>query len=180
MANFYRGKLRKLITDDKLIRVLESSNKSASKAAAMLSNDLGVPVSRQNVEYWRKQVLSNEVNAKGKPVKPSAARVNRALVKERVTRIPSVKDYASEVKFDESKIYKNILVMPDLHAPYHHKDSLDFMKALRDKYQPDLVVNLGDEIEVKVVELGDVHVMYVKNKHHVEIETDDEEEEEIK
>jgi hypothetical protein len=24
-----------------------------------------------------------------------------------------------------------------------------------------------DEIEVKVVELGDVHVMYVKNKHHV-------------
>jgi hypothetical protein len=24
-----------------------------------------------------------------------------------------------------------------------------------------------DEIEVKVVELGNVHVMYVKNKHHV-------------
>ena len=24
-----------------------------------------------------------------------------------------------------------------------------------------------DEIEVKTIELGDVHVMYVKNKHHV-------------
>ena len=35
-----------------------------------------------------------------------------------------------------------------------------------------------DEIEVKTVELGDVHVMYVKNKHHVAIETDDESEDE--
>ena len=35
-----------------------------------------------------------------------------------------------------------------------------------------------DEIEVKTVELGDVHVMYVKNKHHVANETDDESEDE--
>ena len=36
-----------------------------------------------------------------------------------------------------------------------------------------------DEIEVKTVELGDVHVMYVKNKHyqHHEEEPDEEEEE---
>ena len=34
-----------------------------------------------------------------------------------------------------------------------------------------------DEIEVKTVELGDVHVMYVKNKHHAEHETEEEEEE---
>ena len=37
-----------------------------------------------------------------------------------------------------------------------------------------------DEIEVKTVELGDVHVMYVKNKHyqHYEEEPDEDEEEE--
>ena len=31
-----------------------------------------------------------------------------------------------------------------------------------------------DELEVKTVELGDVHVLYVKNKHHAEIESDEE------
>ena len=34
-----------------------------------------------------------------------------------------------------------------------------------------------DEIEVKTVELGDVHVMYVKHKHHVDIDPDEDEEE---
>ena len=33
-----------------------------------------------------------------------------------------------------------------------------------------------DEIEIQTVELGDVHVMYVKNKHHVDIESESEEE----
>ena len=33
-----------------------------------------------------------------------------------------------------------------------------------------------DEIEIKTVELGDVHVLYVKNKHHEEIESESAEE----
>ena len=33
-----------------------------------------------------------------------------------------------------------------------------------------------DEIEIKTIELGDVHVMYVKNKHHTDIESETEEE----
>ena len=33
-----------------------------------------------------------------------------------------------------------------------------------------------DEIEVKTVDLGDVHVMYVKDKPHVDIESESEEE----
>ena len=33
-----------------------------------------------------------------------------------------------------------------------------------------------DEIEVKTVELGDVHVLYVKNKHHEVIESESEDE----
>ena len=35
-----------------------------------------------------------------------------------------------------------------------------------------------DETEVKVERLGDVHVMYVKNKHHTPIEPESESEEE--
>ena len=33
-----------------------------------------------------------------------------------------------------------------------------------------------DEIEIKQLEMGDVHVMYVKNKHHIECESESDEE----
>ena len=33
-----------------------------------------------------------------------------------------------------------------------------------------------DEIEIKQLEMGDVHVMYVKNKHHIENESESDEE----
>lgn len=42
-----------------------------------------------------------------------------------------------------------ILCISDLHMPFHNPDSIAFLKALKDKYKPDLVVNLGD--------LGDFH-----------------------
>ena len=37
------------------------------------------------------------------------------------------------------------------------------------------LIDDDDEIEVKTIELGDVHVMYVKSKHHTEIESETEE-----
>ena len=41
----------------------------------------------------------------------------------------------------------SVLVISDLHIPYHHKDAFDFLKALKKKYKPDLVVNIGDELD---------------------------------
>jgi len=46
-----------------------------------------------------------------------------------------------------AKKNKCILVIPDLHIPFHHQDSFVFLKSVRDKYSPDRVVNLGDEID---------------------------------
>lgn len=45
-----------------------------------------------------------------------------------------------------SKRYDNnaVLLIPDTHAPYHHRDALDFLKAVNEKYQPDRVFHLGD------------------------------------
>lgn len=37
-----------------------------------------------------------------------------------------------------------ILCISDMHMPYHHPDSLKFLQALKKKYNPDLVVSLGD------------------------------------
>lgn len=37
-----------------------------------------------------------------------------------------------------------VLVVPDLHIPFHHPDALEFLKAVVAKYNPKEVVNLGD------------------------------------
>lgn len=44
-------------------------------------------------------------------------------------------------------MYKNILVIPDQHFPYAHPDIFSFLKAVKAKYRPDMVINLGDEID---------------------------------
>jgi len=40
-----------------------------------------------------------------------------------------------------------ILVIGDLHAPFVHKDTLDFLELVKDEYEPDIVVCLGDELD---------------------------------
>lgn len=40
-----------------------------------------------------------------------------------------------------------VLVIPDLHAPYHHPDALDFLSDVAKEYRPDRIVCLGDEVD---------------------------------
>lgn len=40
-----------------------------------------------------------------------------------------------------------ILVIGDIHAPYEHKDTVAFLRALKKKYKPTRVVFMGDEID---------------------------------
>jgi hypothetical protein len=44
---------------------------------------------------------------------------------------------------------KRVLVIPDTHAPYHHIDTIRFLKAVKKKYltKSSLVMHLGDEID---------------------------------
>jgi hypothetical protein len=37
-----------------------------------------------------------------------------------------------------------VLAIPDLHIPFHHKDAFKFLAAVKAKYKPDEVVNMGD------------------------------------
>jgi metallophosphoesterase superfamily enzyme len=39
---------------------------------------------------------------------------------------------------------KCILVISDIQAPFHHKDTMKFLKAVKKKYKPTRVVNIGD------------------------------------
>jgi len=37
-----------------------------------------------------------------------------------------------------------VLAIPDLHVPFHHPDAYEFLSTVKQKYKPDVVVNLGD------------------------------------
>jgi hypothetical protein len=39
------------------------------------------------------------------------------------------------------------LIIPDLHFPFHHQDTFDFLSYLKERYQPDSVICLGDEVD---------------------------------
>jgi predicted phosphodiesterase len=39
---------------------------------------------------------------------------------------------------------KRILVISDMHIPYHHKDSIKFLKEIKKEFKPDRIVNIGD------------------------------------
>lgn len=46
----------------------------------------------------------------------------------------------------ESKVtYGNILLISDMHIPYHHKDTLDFLSDLNKEYKPSRIIGMGDE-----------------------------------
>lgn len=40
-----------------------------------------------------------------------------------------------------------VLVIPDMHHPYAHPDTVPFLRAIKAKYRPDRVICLGDEID---------------------------------
>jgi len=42
---------------------------------------------------------------------------------------------------------KRILVISDLHCPYQHPDAIKFLAAIKDQYEPDTIINIGDELD---------------------------------
>lgn len=40
-----------------------------------------------------------------------------------------------------------VLVISDLHIPYHHPDAFSFLKAVKKKYKPDRIICIGDEVD---------------------------------
>lgn len=41
-----------------------------------------------------------------------------------------------------------VLAIPDQHFPFAHKDIFPFLKAVVKKYKPDVIINLGDELDM--------------------------------
>lgn len=138
-----RGHLKNLFTVEQHKAILAMTSCNVSAAELYNREAGGVVIGRQNVKYWR-QLYAEDT-------KP--AKVILKLKGERKLRKPEALGRGG--LFKRSRLYQCIVVMPDLHAPYHHRHALAFMKAVRDKYQPDLVVNLGDETDKHAMSFHD-------------------------
>jgi hypothetical protein len=150
----YRGKLRVLVEDD----VLESLLKRGftdEVIAGKLSENYTVPISRQNVTYWRKQWEARSPNARVH--KFNIAGANRRIKKHVKVHEPSPKDWQAQgTLYDVGTECRYIVVIPDLHIPYHHVDALEFIAYnLAQAPKGYVVVNLGDEVDNHAISFHD-------------------------
>lgn len=50
---------------------------------------------------------------------------------------------------------KRILVISDLHIPYHHRDAFKFLAAIKKKFNPTRIINIGDEVDNHAISFHD-------------------------
>ena len=50
-------------------------------------------------------------------------------------------------KEDKGEDNSRVLLISDMHIPYHHPDLIAFLKHLKEKYEPTRVICLGDELD---------------------------------
>lgn len=48
-----------------------------------------------------------------------------------------------------------ILLFGDTHFPYHHKDTFSFLKAVKNKYSPNKIIHMGDEVDNHAISFHD-------------------------
>ena len=49
--------------------------------------------------------------------------------------------------------FKRILVISDMHVPFHHKDSMEFLREIKREYKPDFVCNIGDLLDFHAISM---------------------------
>ena len=49
--------------------------------------------------------------------------------------------------------FKRILVISDMHVPFHHKDSMAFLSEIKKQYKPDFVCNIGDLLDFHAISM---------------------------
>ena len=57
------------------------------------------------------------------------------------------KKHDSEATRANALANKRILIISDTHCPYHHPDAIRFLAEIKDKYSPDRVIHIGDEVD---------------------------------
>jgi predicted MPP superfamily phosphohydrolase len=63
---------------------------------------------------------------------------------------------------------KCVLVIPDLHVPYHHKAAFNFLENLKRVHKPDIVISLGDLVDFHAISFHDSDVELFSAGHELE------------
>lgn len=51
------------------------------------------------------------------------------------------------IKLLENKVFRSVLIIPDMHIPYNHPEYFKFLVDIKAKINPDLVICIGDELD---------------------------------
>lgn len=139
-----RAKLRDMFSEETHRNILKfrPCNVQAAAYYTEMAPE-GVTISRQLVKFWRQLYADDTTPTK----ETKAQKAERKLQRAEPLGVGGL--------YKPSRVFRRILVMPDLHAPYHHKDALAFMRRVRDTFKPDLVVNLGDEADKHAMSFHD-------------------------
>ena len=86
-----------------------------------------------------KDSLKHAITAYGLRTKP--------ISKKAVKKALSLNRFSKPLDNDKAKEYETILSFGDMQIPFHHPDSIKFLKAVKAKYKPDLVVCVGDLVD---------------------------------
>lgn len=141
-----RGKLLGIFTNEQHLSILAANDCNVVAAEAYTTAaPRGITVSRQNVKYWRL------IYADG--LKPKAARANNIIRK--VRRLKDADPLGIGGLYNPKQVYNCILVIPDQHSPYQHQDTLAFLAHVASQFNPELVVNLGDETDKHAMSFHD-------------------------
>ena len=140
-----KGMLRKRFTSQEILDAMEVNSGDLTLAAGDLSLLRGVPVSRQNLAYWVRN-LTEVTKVNGEPYIGTTVLDRKIRNEELVLRARSEDD---DLPVGGMRQPDNscVLVINDTHAPYHHPDTMDFLKAVKDKYVPTRVICGGDEVD---------------------------------
>ena len=48
---------------------------------------------------------------------------------------------------------KRVLVISDMHIPFHHLDSFAFLETIKKEYKPDFIINIGDLLDFHAINM---------------------------
>lgn len=139
--NDFRKRVKE--SDDALKEKLESAGVQQVPAEEM---------GKINIDW---EALDIKVDATGANTETISDAVRELVEYQQKSGVGMTKAANGGVKevFDEAKKRaeehdnSRILLISDMHIPYHHPDTVEFLQHLKEKYNPTRVVCLGDELD---------------------------------
>ena len=135
-------------------------NKGLSQRKAC--KEMGVP--RSTIQHWlaekevcdviienHKEVIDETAYLLSSPKNANRLMDSVTQLTNQPLNILVISDCQDDVNNTELKLCEHdnqrILLISDMHIPYHHKDTLSFLSYLKAKYRPTRVICLGDELD---------------------------------